>query len=88
METPGRPREVRVEAADGVGRLERLQDGGFISSEEYTRERQAIERALQPKPMASKDGLTVASPVNIAPAAAPAQAERKGKGLVPAGPHV
>ncbi|MCH9050100.1 MAG: tetratricopeptide repeat protein [Proteobacteria bacterium] len=81
---PGKPPEGLMEAADAVRRLELLQDGGFISSDEYTRERQAIERALQPKPMASKDGITVASPVNIATAAAPAKAEGKAKGLLPA----
>ena len=77
-----------MEAADAVRRLEQLQDGGFISSDEYARERKAIERAMQPKPMASKEAITVASTVKAATQVSPAKAEgkakAKAKGLLPA----
>jgi cell division septation protein DedD len=73
-----------MEAADAVRRLEQLQDGGFISSDEYARERKAIERAMQPKPMASKEVTTVASTVKAATQVSPAKAEGKAKGLLPA----
>ncbi|MBT3661988.1 MAG: tetratricopeptide repeat protein [Rhodospirillaceae bacterium] len=47
-----------MEAADSVRRLEKLRNEGFISSDEYARERQAIELAMrpasQPKAMAAK----------------------------------
>ena len=80
----GKPPEGLMEAADAVRRLEQLQDGGFISSDEYARERKAIERAMQPKPMASKSGVTVASTVKAATQVSPAKAEGKAKGLLPA----
>ena len=87
---PGKPPEGLMEAADAVRRLEQLQDGGFISSDEYARERKAIERAMQPKPMASKEAITVASTVKAATQVSPAKAEgkakakAKAKGLLPA----
>ena len=37
-----------MEAADSVRRLEILRNDGFISSDEYSRERQAIELAMRP----------------------------------------
>ncbi len=46
--SPAPPRGL-MEAADSVRRLEQLRDGGYISSDEYTRERQAIEMAMQPE---------------------------------------
>jgi len=42
-----------LEAADQVRRLEQLRDDGFISEDEYQRERQAIELAIKPKAPAS-----------------------------------
>ena len=81
---PGKPPEGLMEAADAVRRLEQLQDGGFISSDEYARERKAIERAMQPTPMASKEEVTVASTVKAATQVSPAKAEGKAKGLLPA----
>lgn len=47
---PGRPPEGLMEAADSVRRLEALQAEGLITSDEYARERAAIERAMQPEP--------------------------------------
>lgn len=46
---PAVPPRGLIKAADEVAKLEQLRDGGFISSDEYARERQAIEAALQPK---------------------------------------
>ena len=43
------PPQGLMEAADMVRRLEQLRDGGYITSDEYTRERAAIERAMQPE---------------------------------------
>jgi len=45
---PSSPPRGLLEAADGVRRLEQLRDGGYISSDEYVKERQAIETAMQP----------------------------------------
>jgi sporulation related protein len=47
---PGRPPEGLMEAADSVRRLEALQGEGLINSDEYARERSAVERAMQPEP--------------------------------------
>ena len=46
---PGLPPQGLMEAADGVRRLEQLRDAGLISTDEYTKERTAIEGAMQPK---------------------------------------
>lgn len=58
---PAAPPAGLLEAADAVRRLELLRDGGYITSNEYVRERQAVEIAVRP------------TPTNT-PAAAPAQA--------------
>ncbi len=71
---PGKPPEGLMEAADAVRPLEQIQDGGFISSYEYTRERKAIERTMRPKPMASREGITVASTLKAATQVSPARA--------------
>ena len=47
---PGVPPRGLMEAADSVRLLERLKEGTYISSDEYTKERRAIERAMQPEP--------------------------------------
>jgi len=47
---PAPPPQGLLEAADAVRRLEMLKDGGFITSDEYVRERQAVELAMQPAP--------------------------------------
>lgn len=47
---PGRPPNGLMEAADGVRRLEQLQAAGLITSDEYSRERAAIEKVMQPAP--------------------------------------
>jgi len=45
---PGPSPKGLLEAADAVRRLERLREDGLISSDEYARERRAVETALQP----------------------------------------
>ena len=45
---PSVPPNGLMEAADDVRRLEKLRDAGFISSDEYSLERQAIEQAMRP----------------------------------------
>ena len=47
---PALPPNGLLEAADAVRRLEILRDSGYISSDEYARERQAIELAAQTRP--------------------------------------
>ena len=46
---PKAPPQGLMEAADSVRRLEQLRDTGYIGSDEYTKERQAIEMVMQPK---------------------------------------
>ncbi len=45
---PGVPPQGLMEAADMVRRLEMLRDGGFVSSDEYARERAAVEASMMP----------------------------------------
>jgi tetratricopeptide (TPR) repeat protein len=47
---PGPPPNGLLEAADRVRLLEKLKEEKIISSDEYTRERKAIELAMQPAP--------------------------------------
>ena len=47
---PGAPPRGLMEAADSVRLLEQLKEGTIISSDEYTKERRAIEQAMQPAP--------------------------------------
>jgi tetratricopeptide (TPR) repeat protein len=46
---PKAPPQGIMEAADSVRRLEQLRDSGYIASEEYRKERKAIEMMMQPK---------------------------------------
>ncbi|MEE9318082.1 MAG: SPOR domain-containing protein [Rhodospirillales bacterium] len=50
VENPGAPPSGLMQAADAVRRLEQLRDSGYITSDEYVKERQAIEGAMQPAP--------------------------------------
>jgi tetratricopeptide (TPR) repeat protein len=61
---PGVPPKGLMEAADSVRRLEQLKNSGYISSDEYARERQAIELSMRPAApaMASTGGAPAASP--------------------------
>ena len=47
---PGAPPQGLMEAADSVRRLEQLKTDGVITSDEYTKERAAIEKIMQPPP--------------------------------------
>ena len=47
---PAPPPQGLMEAADGVRRLEMLKSTNLITSDEYARERAAIEASMQPKP--------------------------------------
>jgi len=60
---PAPPPQGLMEAADMVRRLEQLRDSGYISSDEYTRERAAIEKAMQPE--APKMAAAQAAPTNL-----------------------
>jgi len=46
---PAAPPQGLLEAADSVRRLEQLRDTGYINSDEYNKERQAIEIVMRPK---------------------------------------
>ncbi len=77
---PSPPPQGLLEAADSVRRLESLKEGGFISSDEYAKERQAIELAMQPKP--PKPAPAAMTPKALEPK--PTAAEEK---KAPAGPR-
>lgn len=47
---PGRPPQGLLQAADSVRWLEQLREGSLITSDEYTRERAAIEGHMSPAP--------------------------------------
>lgn len=75
---PAPPPQGLLEAADAVRRLEQLRDGGYITSDEYVKERQAIEAAMQPPP-----------PEKPKPTAMPAQpaAPAKEEAMAPTAPQ-
>lgn len=50
LENPAVPPQGLMASADAVRRLEGLKEEGLISSDEYSKERNAIERGLQPQP--------------------------------------
>jgi hypothetical protein len=64
---PAIPPDGLMAAADAVRRLEQLRDLGLITSDEYARERAAVELAMQPAPPG--DGTAGSNPGSIAPAA-------------------
>jgi hypothetical protein len=70
---PAPPPQGLMEAADRVRKLEQLRDAGYITSDEYTRERVAVERALLPAPVVP----TVAA---AAPPATTSPPDRKAVG--------
>ncbi|MEK9722688.1 MAG: SPOR domain-containing protein, partial [Rhodospirillaceae bacterium] len=82
---PAVPPRGLMEAADSVRRLEKLKNEGFITSDEYARERQAIELAMrpaQPAP-AAMAAQPVSKPMAMEKEAA-AKAEEKKMGPQPA----
>ena len=76
---PAIPPKGLMEAADSVRRLEKLRDEGFISSDEYTRERKAIELAMRP---------TQPSPKAVAPKQEMARNDKMAKPDTKAGPQL
>ncbi len=66
---PGMPPKGLMEAADGVRRLEMLKAAKLITSDEYSKERAAIERNMSPLPMkpASTLGAKSAMPSGAGP---------------------
>lgn len=75
---PAVPPHGLMEAADSVRRLEKLRDAGYISSDEYARERQAIELSMQPPAVSASTPAAEAMPAPGAAPGAPAkmQAEK------------
>lgn len=67
----GAPPQGLLEAADSVRRLEKLREDGFITSDEYVRERSAIEAAMQIVPGASPPSSVASMPVDAMTAPAP-----------------
>ncbi len=66
---PGRPPNGLLEAADRVRWLEQLKDAKIIASDEYARERKAIEMAMQPAPTVRQKARQPASPASASKAA-------------------
>ena len=66
---PGAPPSGLMQAADAVRKLEMLQNEMLITTDEYTRERAAIEQAMQPAGMAPSAapgaGTVAASPAEL-----------------------
>jgi len=77
---PASPPSGLMEAADSVRRLEQLRDTGYISSDEYTKERQSIEMVMQPK----QPQMTAPPMKDGSPAAAKPRAMKKSTGPSPA----
>lgn len=67
---PGRPPQGLLQAADSVRWLEQLRDAALISSDEYTRERSAIEEYMSPAPSAP-----AAAPAPVPLSSSPAEME-------------
>ena len=70
---PGAPPQGLMAAADAVRRLEVLNQEALIGTDEYTRERTAIERSMQPEPLMRTSVAESPQPGSAAPvqAAAP-----------------
>lgn len=73
---PAMPPRGLMEAADAVRRLEQLRNDGYIGSDEYARERQAIELAMRP---ASPPAQAMATKPTPTPMAAPTKMQEMPK---------
>ena len=81
----GAPPQGLLEAADSVRRLERLREDGFISSDEYVRERAAIESAMQTVPGAAPpSSVAMTAPETVAMPAPEVMAPKTPAGPQPA----
>lgn len=68
---PGRPPQGLLQAADSVRRLEQLREANLITSDEYARERAAIEAAMSPAPLAPAPAAAMLLPSSPAEMEAP-----------------
>ena len=73
---PGRPPQGLLQAADSVRWLEQLREGSLITSDEYTRERAAIEGYMSPAAPAMP--AMAPAPVSSSPAETEALAQLSG----------
>jgi hypothetical protein len=73
---PGRPPQGLLQAADSVRWLEQLREGGLITSDEYTRERSAIEGHISPA--APKMQNIPSTPISSSPAEREAPTQLSG----------
>jgi hypothetical protein len=67
LANPGVPPQGLMASADTVRRLEGLKQEGLITSDEYSRERNAIERALQPMQPGSASMSNMDAPSSLSP---------------------
>ncbi len=81
---PAPPPKGLLEAADAVRRLEQLKGSGLITSDEYVKERKAIENSMQPAPMAASPMPSAAVPQ---PAEPSSPAELEAAGIKRSGPQ-
>ncbi len=62
VSNPGMPPQGLMQAADAVRRIEQLKTSGYINSDEYARERQAIELSMRPSASPAMTANAAASP--------------------------
>jgi tetratricopeptide (TPR) repeat protein len=77
-DNPPLPPTGLMEAAAAVGQLEQLRDRGLITSDEYSKERAAIEAGMQPQAPAAPAQASTAPDSTQAPAAPAASGPRPG----------
>lgn len=84
LANPAIPPQGLMASADAVRRLEGLQAEGLISSDEYARERTAIEKGLQPAPQVGSVSMATDKGTPGAPNALTAGGTKKVSGPQPA----
>ncbi len=82
--SPGVPPRGLMEAADSMRRVEKLRDAGYITNEEYARERQAIELSVQTASAAPNAAGASAAPTAAAPKEMAKEEKPKMSGPQPA----
>ncbi len=87
---PGTPPNGLMEAADMVRRLEMLRDAGFISSDEYSRERAAVEASMMPAQpaMPAQSSTLSSSMMSASPTQQPVQMEASAMSGPQTGVHL
>jgi len=83
---PTAPPRGLMEGADAIRRLEKLRDAGYITADEYTRERQAIELSVQSAAGPGQPASAAAKPAAEASQPQPQQMAAK-EPAKPAGPQ-